>query len=467
MKVPLVGTKGRSSNISPENLLNWFVEKNTNGESVVSTHGSTLLVTPTTGEVRGGIEYDGKGYFVIGNTLYEINSDGMATSRGTLNTSDGRVSMAHNGVRRSATQQIFIADGSQRYIYDNTTSTLTGYTDYEAVTVVFLDGYFVFSVKDTDRFYITSLYDGVTIDVNDWATAEGDPDALQAVATDRRDLFLFGKNTLEVWYNSGDPDNTFQRYQGGSTQTGAAAKHSIQRFDNTLIWLTENKRGDRMVATMGEAYSPHIVSTPEVNYRLSTYTTYDNAFGYVYQHEGHEFYCLTFPSHNVTEVYDAATQQWHQRGHAIDGTFPNRERYNCHVFAFGKHLYGDVVNGKIYQLDTSVGTIDGTRIPRELTTPIITDEEKRIRVSALQLDMEEGIGDPNESDTAMWLSYSKDGGHSYTDETDRSVGDTGEYSHRIKWRRLGQARNWIFKFRTWSPNPMVLKGAYLRLYGER
>ena len=434
----------------------------------MSVHGSTSFVVPKVGAVRGGIEYNGKAYFVIGNTLYEVNSSGTATSRGTLTTSSGRVSMAHNGVRTGANQQIFIADGTQRYIYDNTTSTLTGYTDYAAVTVVFLDGYFAFNVKDTDRFYITSLYDGTTIDANDFATAEGHPDVLQAVATDRRDLLLFGKKKLEVWYNSGDTDNTFQRYQGGFTETGLAAAHAVSRFDNTVAWLTQTERGNLVVAVLGAAYSPQIISTPEVNYRLSTYTTFEDAFSYVYQHEGHEFLCLTFPSHKVTEVYDAATKKWHQRGHTIDGVFPNRERYNCHVFAFGKHLFGDFSSGTIYKIDTTVGTIAGTRIPRELITPILTNEEKRIRISSLQLDMQEGIGDPNSStDTSMWLSYSKDGGHVYTDEVSADMGDAGEYSKRVIWRRLGQARNWIFKLRTWSPNPMVLKGAYARLYGER
>lgn len=473
MQVPLASGeyKGRSVNVSPESALNFFYEKTSNGQALVSTHGSTLFVQPTTAEVRGGIEYNGKAYFVIGATLYEINSNGVATSRGTLSTSSGRVSMAHNGTRVGGNQQIMIVDGTSGYIYDNTTSTLSTISDTDMVaseSVTFLDGYFVFSQKDTDRFWITALYDGTDIDPNDFATAEGNPDILQAVITDRRDLFLFGKKTLEVWYDAGDPDNTFQRYQGGTAQTGCAAKFSVARFDNTLIWLTENDRGDRMVATMGEGYAPNIVSSPEVNYRLSTYTTYSDAFGYTYQHEGHEFYCLTFPSHNVTEVYDAATQRWHKRGHAINGVFPNRERYNCHVFAFGKHLFGDVSNGKIYALDATVGTIAGTRIPREVVTSILTDEETRIRISALQLDMEEGIGDPNSStDTSMWLSYSKDGGHTYVDEVDASMGDAGEYSTRVIWRRLGIGRNWIFKFRTWSPNPMVLKGAYARLYGER
>jgi len=469
VQIPLVGgaNAGRSSNIAPEVCLNWFYEKTENGECLVGTPGCTTFVTPTTAEVRGGIEYNNLAYFVIGNTLYEINSSGNATSRGTLNTSNGRVSMAHNGARTGANQQIHIVDGTQRYIYDNTTQTLTGYTDYAAVTTVFLDGYFAFNVKDTDRFYITSLYDGTTVGADDFATAEGDPDIMQAVASDRRDLFLFGKNTLEVWYNAGDPDNTFQRYQGGSTQTGCAAPHSISRFDNTIAWLTQNPRGNRMVAMMGEGYSPKIVSTPEVNYRLSTYTTYENAFSYVYQHEGHEFYCLTFPSHNVTEVFDASTQRWHQRGHTINGIFPNRERFNCHVFAFGKHLFGDFANGSIYVLDTSVGTISGTRIPRERVTAILTDEEKRIRISAFQLDMQEGLGDPNSStDTSMWLSYSKDGGHTFSDEIERDMGDAGEYDKRVIWRRLGHGRNWIFKLRTWTPNPIVLKGAYARLYGQ-
>lgn len=249
---------------------------------------------------------------------------------------------------------------------------------------------------------------------------------------------------------------------------GCAAKHSVARFDNTVAWLTENERGHLMVAALGQAYTPQYISTPEVNYRLSKYTTFSNAFAYVYQHEGHEFYCLTFPNHNVTEVYDAATKRWHRRSHTINGVFPHRERYNCHVFAFGKHLFGDYQNGKIYEMDTSISTFDGGRVERQLVLPNITDDERRIRISEFHLDMEEGTGDPNDStDTTIWLSYSKDGGHHYGDEIDASIGDAGEYRLRAIWRRLGWGRNWTFKIRTWTPNKVILKAAYIRFYGER
>jgi len=218
---------------------------------------------------------------------------------------------------------------------------------------------------------------------------------------------------------------------------------------------------------MGQGYTPQVISTPSIAYQISTYSTITDAFGYGYQYEGHDFYVLTFPTAKKTWVYDASTKQWHERGHTINDTFPNRERYNCHVFAFGKHLFGDLSNGNIYQLDATVGTIDSTRIPRERTTSTITDEEQRVRISSLQLDMEEGIGDPNvATDTGMWMSWSKDGGHTYSDEIERSAGEAGDYSRRVMWRRLGKARNWTFRLRTWTPNPHVLKGLYARVYGE-
>jgi len=465
---------GRSSNVSPETCINWFYEKGTSGESLVGTAGSTVLTAGTStqeSEVRGGIAYNGKAYFVIGDTLYEIDNGGTATSRGTLNTSSGRVSMAHNGVRPGAVQQIMIVDGTDGWIYDNTTSTLSEITDTDFVSsdsVVFIDGYFVFAqAGGSDRFWLTNLYDGTAIDSTDFATAEGSPDAIQSLIADNRELFIFGEETLEVWYNSGDTDNIFQRFQGGFKQHGCVAKFTPARFDNSVIWLSRNDRGDSQVVRLGDGYQPQVVSTPELNYQFSLLSQED-AFGYSYQHEGHEFYVLTFPASNVTYAYDASTQMWHQRAHSIGGNFPSRERYNCHVFAFGKHLFGDYLNGNIYVLDGSIGTFNGTNIERERTTISISDEENRRRLSSLQLDMEEGIGDGNTAnDDVFWLSYSKDGGHTFTNEVSRNAGEGGDWAKRVIWRRLGQARNWIFRIRTFTTARPVLKGLIAKMYGEQ
>jgi len=466
MKLNLLGgVEGRSTDVSPEQCINLYYEKGESGASLVNTAGSTEFVDLGNGEVRGGIEYNSLAWFVAGATLYSVTSGGVATSRGTLNTSSGRVSMAHNGTRTTGNQQIFIADGTQRYIYDNTTSTLTGYTDYAANHVVYIDGYFIFSITGRDIFYNTTQYDGVTVGALDFETAEGDPDVISTLIADQRQLQVFGPLSMSSWYNSGDADNLFQRYQGGFKQTGTAAGFSPARIDNTICWLSQNDRGDAQVVQLGDGYLPRVISSPELDYQLAQYTTISDAFGYAYQHEGHEFYVLNFPTEKRVWAYDASTQRWHQRAHNIGGVFPNRERYNCHVFAFGKHLFGDFNNGKIYELDSTVGTIAGTRVERTVVTPNI-DEEDRIRISRVHLDMQEGTGDPNDStDTAIWLSYSKDGGHTYGNEISSDIGDAGEYTKRAIWRKLGWGRSWIFKIRTWTPNRVILKSLNVRPYG--
>lgn len=472
MKVRLLGgVEGRSTNVAPEKAINLYYEQQTNGEQLVSTPGVVEWSDFGDGEVRGSIDYNGNAWFVVGNKLYEVDANSGSTLRGTLTTSTGRVSMAHNGTRDGANQQLMVVDGSAGWIWDNVAKTFTQITDSDytnTTSVVYIDGYFIYAQIGTDRFWLTNLFDGTTIDSTDFTTAEGAPDKIQALVADNRELYVFGEETLEVFYNSGDPDQPFQRYQGGFKQTGCAAKFTPNRFDNTILWLTANERGSGQVAALGGNNTPQIISSPELDYQISTYSRIDDAFSYVYQYQGNEFYTLVFPTEQKTWTLNARTKRWHQEGHVIDDVFPNRVRYNCHTFAHGKHLLGDVSNGKIYAIDRDSSTLAGARVPREVVTPILTEKERRIRLSSVQLDMQEGIGDQNAAnDARVWLSYSKDGGKTFSDEIDADMGDEGQYKKRVLWRHLGQGRNWSFRIRTWTPNPVVMKSLYARPYGGR
>ena len=100
---------------------------------------------------------------------------------------------------------------------------------------------------------------------------------------------------------------------------------------------------------------------------------------------------------------------------------------------------------------------------RKITAPapakiILCDIGQRQQVS---------IGDGNTAnDDQFWLSYSKDGGHTYSTEIVKSAGEGGQWDLRVIWRRLGQARNWIFKIRTWTTARPVFKGLIAKMYGE-
>ena len=266
-------------------------------------------LTKTTQVKSGaGLRYNDLAYFVIGNTLYEFKSAGTGVSRGTLQTSTGLVSLAHNGVN-GTNQEIMIADGTTKYIFNNVTKTTAEVTDVDNLPsdiVAFQDGYFIYNEADDDSFGITELYNGNIVLSN--FVASGDPDEVVSLVSEQRQLFIFKEKSTSVWYNSGDVDSIFERFQGGYTQTGCAAAHTAKRFDNSVIWLSRNERGDAQVVRLLKAFSQQSYRRLKLIIRWRLTPRIDDAFAYVYQDEGHEFYVLTFPTAMVTWVYDATTK---------------------------------------------------------------------------------------------------------------------------------------------------------------
>jgi hypothetical protein len=59
------------------------------------------------------------------------------------------------------------------------------------------------------------------------------------------------------------------------------------------------------------------------------------------------------------------------------------------------------------------------------------------------------------------LSISRDHGHTWGRELVTSFGKTGEYRKRAEWRKLGQARDWVFKLRITDPVKVVILGAVM------
>jgi len=41
-----------------------------------------------------------------------------------------------------------------------------------------------------------------------------------------------------------------------------------------------------------------------------------------------------------------------------------------------------------------------------------------------------------------------------------------DWGKRVLWHRLGEARNWIFRIKTWTTARPILKGLIARMYGE-
>lgn len=307
--IPFVGGayEGRSKNINAQQSINLFpVTDGNEGKVPMAMYGTPGSIEFCDTSKSAGRRMHVMGdymYVVADNTAYETTTAGALTSLGDIHAATNHISMADNG-----TQLLLVNGTSHGYII--TTGAMNEITDADfiaATTCVFFDGFFIVSEKDTGRIWISASYDGTSWDALDFATAEADPDDLLGIATTRQNLWLFGKLTTEVCYNSGNPDFPFQRVPGAVLDIGCAGISSMVEIEGTLYWLTH-----KGTIARNNGYQYEIISPPALNYQISTYTDTANALGFTYTLEGRTFYVISFPLTVKSWAFDIDTSQWHE-----------------------------------------------------------------------------------------------------------------------------------------------------------
>jgi hypothetical protein len=296
----------------------------------------------------------------------------------------------------------------------------------------------------------------------DIATKSSSADPIVNVAAIHGVLWLIGQLTSEVWAPSGAADFYFQRIPGAVINHGSAAAYSLTQQDVSLFWLSQDAQGHGIVVRAQDT-SILRISTNGIEQEIQTYGNISDAIGFCHQVEGHSFYILTFPSADVTWCYDLSTGQWHRRV-SIDGNgVQHRWRANCFAFAYGLNIVGDYQNGKLYALDSTYYTDNGTPIPRIVTFPHIANGGRRCMYSQFQAKMEVGqiVNTPVDQAPQISLRFSNDVGQTFSSAVDQSLGASGQYLTSPQWQRLGMARDRIFEL-SWSADASVaLAGAWV------
>ena len=475
MKTPILGSAyvARSVNAADARMVNLFPEIVPEGGKepafLQRAPGLTRLATIGIGPIRGMWQFGNYGYAVSGNTLYQINNSWNAIPKGTI-AGSGPVSMADNGT------QLFVAANPEGYIYNVVTDTFQQITDPDfpgAVSVGYIDGYFVFNEPNSQKIWVTALLEGTIIDPLEFASAEGSPDGVVAVFVDHREVWVFGTNSTEVWYDAGLLDFPLTRIQGAYNELGCAAPYSVAKMDNQVYWLGKDARGQGIVYRAA-GYMGQRVSTHAIEWQMQEYADISDAVGYTYQQDGHNFYVLNFPTANTTWVFDVATGAWHERASFDNGQF-NRHRGNSQMYFNSQNIVGDYENGKIYKFDLEVYADDNEpqkwlRSWRALPTG--ANNLARTIQHSLQLDCETGVGLNNGqgSDPQVMLRWSDDGGHTWSNEHWKSMGAIGRFGKRTIWRRLGatmKIRDRVYEASGTDPVRIYIMGAELLLSGTR
>jgi hypothetical protein len=69
------------------------------------------------------------------------------------------------------------------------------------------------------------------------------------------------------------------------------------------------------------------------------------------------------------------------------------------MFAFGKHLVGSRLDGKVYEMSPDYYDDDGEEIFRQRIFTHLLDENKQLRFSKLEVGFETGVGPAERSTT--------------------------------------------------------------------
>lgn len=468
MKVGLVGPSRpqRSLGFDAQRTINLYPVLDDMGRetsSLQGTPGNTLFCTTGAGSypIRGMFTASGgRSFAVQGSGLYELNSIGTSTFRGSLLTSSGYVSMDENGT------QLMIVDGTYGYIFTYATNTLTQITDADFPTpgsVVFIDGYFVINKINSQSFYISALYDGTSWAALDFASAESSPDNLVKVVNSIGQLWLFGTKTAEIWSNTGAATFPFERISGGKMQVGIMAGNTAVPVDNSVIWVGQDAYGKGIVYR-ADGFSPMRVSDDAVEYAISQATDSSNMIAYTYQENGHIFYVLTGGGLSTTWVLDLTTKYWHERAYMNAYGFFEPHVGIASTFAFGKQLIGDKTNGNIYVQSLDYYSDNGNPLVARRVYTHLSQENVRSRLNELELVIESGVGltTGQGSDPVVILRVSKDAGRTWSTEFTASIGKVGEYWKSAKWRRIGVANVVTFEVTISDPVKRSLIGSYLR-----
>jgi hypothetical protein len=452
--------QARALPLSAQQIINLYAEAAPkDAKSPVVLYGTPGIKDFATsvgdGPIRGARNFAGTLFAVSGNTLYSVDSAGAATSIGAINTSTGPVSMSHN---QATTAELIIVDGTDGWLYD-ATNGLVQITDgdfFAADVVDFQDQYFVLVRKGTGQFFLSNLNAGAIYTATDIATAEGDPDNLVALISNRRELWLFGTETIEIWFNSGNVDFPFSRFEGGFIERGCAAAFSIAEDGNLVFWL-----GEDLIFYSADSYHTLVrISQHGIEEALRKYPIVDDACAFIYTMAGHKFYVCTFPAEGATWVYDITTGLWHER-HSFG---MERWRVSVHVEAYGKHLVGDFEKGRIGELDLDTFEEYGEVMQGQATGPVVYADRKRIFHHRFELDIEAGTGltTGQGSDPQVWLDWSDDGGHTWSARKPfRSMGKIGAYMQRLRWMSLGSARQRIYRLTVSDPVKRSIIAAHL------
>jgi len=400
------------------------------GDRVKPTTGNGFYYQAVNGGTSGGSEPTWPIY--LGET---VNDNGISwEAKGYTNNASGWQS----GYSYSIGQQVSVTIGGIAYLFgvsvagtsgssapdwsitlgqstvDNTVTwtNLGVFRDdappkYHEPSLVFLDGSLYLILKKTDGSNSADIYNSDSDNPYSWnpinfIVAEQFPDNLSALARQNNMIVAFGTESTEFFYDAGNTAGTpLARNTSYTLQVGIAAPYAILQNEKFCLFVGQSRSGGR-AAWMLDGFVPKKISDEYIERILDAEgDAIKDATGFGLRTNGHFFYVINLADHTL--VYDLEERMWHE--------WSGINVVNAADNGTGKAVLQDGSNGKLYYMDPTLGTDDGTNIVMEAYT--LKYDFDTMNIKAMQsLNV---VSDLVGTNTTMQIRWSDDDYRTWSD----------------------------------------------------
>lgn len=432
MQIPIVNgiyTKGGEFRTSyPLNLIP--VPKSTGiSEGYLSpAHG---IVANGSGRDRGGIEWRGAQYRVLGDDLCKIAQDGAATVIGAVGGS-GQARFTYGF------DHLAVASGAGLFLYDG--ATLRGVTDPDLGFVLdleWIDGYYL--TTDGEFLVVTELNDPFAVNPLKYGSSEADPDPINAVLRLRSEIYAVNRYTIEVFANVGGTGFPFSRITGAQVQKGAIGTDACCVFSDAIAFVGSGKNEAPSVY-IGNNGGAVKIGTREIDQILAGYSEDELAVCKVEAMAENSAAFLIVHLLQETLVYDAGATAamgqpiWFRLSSSVTGEGPWAAR-NL-VWCYGRWNVGNPLADGLGYLSRDTAHHWGEQVRWEFTTPIIYNESRGAVMHEMEIVALPGwpaVG----IEATVGTQYSLDG-LEWSQERYIPAGNVGQRGKRLSWRMMGR-----------------------------
>lgn len=440
---PKSSTPGARPGEGEGRLVNCYSVVEGDRSYVRRTAGLAQLVATGKAGIRGLLDVNGVLYVVYTGSVVTVSGTTVTTLTGSIPGSDGVTIARNNKVTGGVSTPDIVAVRESGGAYVLTSSTVSAYPDADlpstANSVTFLEGFFLFSVPD-GRVFASEL-NSTAINALSFATAEARADGLRRVVVRGNISYAMGGTTIEPWKNVGTSPFPLQR-SPTVMQVGLLTTMAVAGFEDSWNAPTYFASADKRIMALS-GYETAPVSTPDVERFLSASTVSTVELS-AFVWKGRSFIAVS--SDVGSWVLDVEARSWHERG----STGASRWRAKFSTYSGEQWVFGDSLTGDLLTMSDTL-TENGTALGGFMQSGPLKDFPTRV-AAKLSADFTEAA-------ITIYVSWSHDGGKTWSTELQRSITDAEKWPVSVSNLGLSTHHGIIVKFRWEGPEDFSFMGA--------